>query len=66
LIPRYGIIGAAISTSISYTLSTFVLLSFILNKTGLSPGNVLMVKKKDFRFFMNQLKSASLRRISSS
>jgi O-antigen/teichoic acid export membrane protein len=60
MIPRYGIEGAAISSSLSYALSTLILLVFILHKTGQAVGDVLLVKKKDLIFLRDQLKASSL------
>jgi len=50
MIPQYGINGAAISSSIYYTLSVMILFIFFLRKTGLSWDVVLLVKKKDIKF----------------
>ena len=55
MIPLYGINGAAISSSISYVVSTLILFAFFLRKTGLSWDAVLLVKKKDVHFIMDTI-----------
>ena len=36
LIPRYGIVGAAVSTAISYTLAALILLTVFVRESGSS------------------------------
>jgi len=60
MIPRYGINGAAISSSISYLLSTLILLAFFFHKTGLSPRDFLLPRIKDLGFLVQTLKSYKL------
>ena len=55
MIPPYGINGAAISSAISYTASTLIIFVFFLRKTGLSWDEVLLVKKRDIKFIMDNI-----------
>lgn len=55
MIPLYGINGAAISSSVSYAVSTLILFVFFLRKTGLSWDAVLLVKKKDVQLVMDTI-----------
>ncbi|MGD9160756.1 MAG: polysaccharide biosynthesis C-terminal domain-containing protein [Desulfobacteraceae bacterium] len=55
MIPQYGINGAAISSSISYAISTLIILVFFLRKTGLAWDEVLLVKKKDVQFVVDNV-----------
>ncbi|MBL4668380.1 MAG: polysaccharide biosynthesis C-terminal domain-containing protein [Flavobacteriales bacterium] len=48
LIPKYGIIGAAAATSISYFLLFLVLLYYLLQKEKLKFSEIFIVKKSDF------------------
>ena len=47
LIPHWGINGAAVASSISYFLSTLVVLGLYLRVSGNSIGNVLIPKRAD-------------------
>lgn len=58
LIPPYGISGAAIASSISYIMSTMILLVFFVHQTGLSFSDVLILRKKDFRVLTDRFKSS--------
>lgn len=56
-IPKYGIIGAAWATTISYTLA-FLLTTAIYNKiSGNKIKDVLFLKKSDLKFYKNLIKS---------
>ena len=55
MIPQYGINGAAISSSISYAISVLIVFVFFLRKTGLSWDEVLVVKKRDLKFVMENI-----------
>ena len=59
MIPNYGINGAAISSSISYTISMIILLCFFLKKTGLNSIDVLLPQSKDIVFLLDSLKLKS-------
>jgi len=47
LIPRYGIVGAAIATAISYSTSAVLLLVFFLMESGLAWYDVLILRRSD-------------------
>jgi Na+-driven multidrug efflux pump len=47
MIPRFGIVGAAISSACSYTAATLVLLVCFVRESGLSASDVLVIKKSD-------------------
>lgn len=55
MIPKYGINGAAISSSISYGVSVLILFVFFIRKTGLQWDAVLLVNKKDIKFVMDNI-----------
>ena len=48
LIPKYGIMGAAVATSISYFLLFAVLLYYLLAKEQLKFTEIFIIKKSDF------------------
>jgi O-antigen/teichoic acid export membrane protein len=48
LIPKYGIIGAAAATSISYFLLFTVLLYYLVRKEELTFSEIFIVRKDDF------------------
>lgn len=50
LIPKYGIIGAAVATSFSYSLGAFIQLYIFIKITNLKLRDILLIKKNDFRF----------------
>jgi O-antigen/teichoic acid export membrane protein len=47
LIPRYGITGAAMATTVSYSSAALLLLVFFLRDSGLSWYDVLIVNRSD-------------------
>ena len=47
LIPRYGIVGAAVATAVSYSVSAMLLLIFFLRESGLSWHEPLIIKHSD-------------------
>lgn len=49
LIPRYGINGSALASSISYCLGAVWLCFFFARETGLSMGDILFFKLNDYR-----------------
>ena len=53
LIPKMGIMGAALASSISYWLDTTVVLVAFLNISKNSPKEVLFIKKSDFQDYYN-------------
>jgi len=48
LIPRYGIIGAAIASSISYLITSFYILFYICNKYNVRIFDIFIIKRNDF------------------
>ncbi|OGZ17779.1 MAG: hypothetical protein A2V72_01925 [Candidatus Nealsonbacteria bacterium RBG_13_37_56] len=52
-IPKYGIAGAAWATSVSYSFAFLVNLVSYLRISGNKIGEILLVKKSDFRFYRN-------------
>ncbi|HXC49246.1 MAG TPA: flippase [Candidatus Limnocylindrales bacterium] len=48
LIPRYGILGAAIGTSASYTAAALLLYGFFLRESGLAWYTPLVLNRSDF------------------
>jgi O-antigen/teichoic acid export membrane protein len=49
LIPRYGIVGASIASTLSYAVSTVVMLILFRNKTHLPIREMLIPKADDWR-----------------
>jgi len=56
LIPRFGMNGAAVSSSIAHMISTGMLLWFFLRRTGCGPAEMLLLRKKDLVFAVDQLR----------
>ncbi|RMG00335.1 MAG: hypothetical protein D6741_06995 [Planctomycetota bacterium] len=48
LIPRYGIVGAAVATMISYSASALLLLGFFLRDSRLRLRDVILLNRTDF------------------
>jgi O-antigen/teichoic acid export membrane protein len=47
MIPRYGIVGAAMATACSYTVATLLLLVLFLRESRMSVSEVLLLKRSD-------------------
>jgi O-antigen/teichoic acid export membrane protein len=47
MIPRYGIVGAAMATACSYSVATVLLLVLFLRESRLSVSEVLLLKRSD-------------------
>lgn len=62
LIPRYGAVGAAISSSVCYLLSTALLLFFVLRQTGIPASQALILRGKDVRLLAQHLRLWFLKR----
>jgi len=62
LIPRYGAVGAAISSSVCYLLSTALLLFFVLRHTGMSWSQALILRKDDVRLLAHHFRLWYLKR----
>jgi O-antigen/teichoic acid export membrane protein len=56
-IPAYGIAGAAASSSVSYLLSTVILMVFFLKKSGQKPFEVLILKRADISLLIRHIRS---------
>lgn len=56
LIPRYGAVGAAISSSVCYLLSTGLLLFFVLRQTGVPASHALILRREDVRLLVDQVR----------
>ena len=56
LIPAYGPNGAAVSSSISYTISTGVLLWFSAKQTDAQITDLVFMNRSDFQFLINKIK----------
>jgi O-antigen/teichoic acid export membrane protein len=57
LIPRYGISGAAISSSVSYGLGTFILMRKFMSLSGNSLKDMLLIKGSDIKRLAKSLKA---------
>lgn len=62
LIPRFGIVGAAWSTTISYSLSFLILLGIYRKISENSLGNILLIRYQDLQFYKMLLKRIISRR----
>ncbi len=56
LIPKYGIIGASIATTISYTTLTIMVSYFLFIKLKLDFKNLFLITKSDFNFIIGRIK----------
>lgn len=61
LIPRMGIVGAAIATAIAYCGACVVLMAFYLPNARLRLSDVVIAKPEDIRFFWQMGRDAILR-----
>lgn len=61
LIPRYGGIGAALASSISYFSSAVITLLFFTNQQKVSISSVIMMNKNDVKQAVNKIKSIRVR-----
>ncbi len=59
LIPRYGIIGAAVATSISYSLNFMILLAAFTRLTGVSLFSFLIPSIADVRLVSRRMRAIS-------
>lgn len=58
LIPKVGIAGAAISTSVTYSLSTLVKMFLFKRETGVSYSKMLLLQKEDLILFKRLINKA--------
>lgn len=56
LIPAIGLSGAAISTSVTYTLSTIIKMILFKRQTGLNYSKFIILQKEDFLLYKEFLK----------
>ncbi|HKE37146.1 MAG TPA: oligosaccharide flippase family protein [Candidatus Baltobacteraceae bacterium] len=65
LLPRIGIIGGAIATSISYVISFALAAGYFVRRTGTAPSNLFFLRKSDLESYRSLLRVTlnSLRRI---
>lgn len=61
LIPSLGIVGAAMSTAISYSIACGILLVAFLPRAGVSLRQVLVADTDDLRFFAGLIRGAARR-----
>lgn len=62
LVPRYGILGAAVASSISYGLTALVMLAVFIRLSGRGPVETLIVRRSDVRAALAVVR-AVLRRV---
>ena len=65
LIPRYGIVGAGVATSISYSVMTVILVFIYVRLNKISPKNLFILRKEDwtdYRLLLIKLKEKIKRR----
>ena len=55
LIPRYGIVGAGVASSISYTMLSLILLIFFHHYTKIRVRDVLIPNGEDFRMYARRM-----------
>ena len=55
LIPLYGINGAALATSLSYTLTTILSIYWHINITGTTLFQLLFIRRKDVTFILSRV-----------
>ncbi len=56
LIPRYGAVGAAISSSVCYLLSTAILIFFVLRHSKVPLAQALILRKADVQLLVKHLR----------
>jgi O-antigen/teichoic acid export membrane protein len=62
LIPRYGINGAALATTVSYTLNALVVFAAFFNITGVGPRSLLLPGARDVRLLLDGARTLLTRR----
>ncbi|MBS4206751.1 flippase [Bacillus sp. FJAT-50079] len=55
LVPRYGIYGAAFSTSLTYSLSTIIKMFIFKSLTGISLYKLILVQREDYQIYKKLL-----------
>ena len=61
LIPRYGIVGAAMATATSYGAACVVLVAFFMKESRLGLVDLFVPKRADFEYFIRVLKKMAKR-----
>ena len=56
LIPQYGLTGAAIASTISYTVSALMIFSIFLYHSKMSAAEVLLIHRRDISLIVQRLK----------
>ncbi|WP_077619737.1 flippase [Bacillus sinesaloumensis] len=64
LVPHYGIIGAAASTSVTYSLATVIKLFIFKKQTGVKIYKLLIIQSEDYQFYARILKKVKRRKVS--
>jgi len=57
MIPRWGMNGAAIASSLSYTFSFLAFLYFYIKESGEKSRNIFIPKKSDFQLLMTYIRA---------
>ncbi len=57
LIPRFGVEGAALASSIGYFAAALTLILFFLRDSGLRPAEILLVRREDLTSLLAMLKN---------
>jgi O-antigen/teichoic acid export membrane protein len=66
LLPRYGLVGAAFATSVTYTVVTIVSAVYFLRAVGLPASQLLFVRREDIVGLMRKPKTGSVRGVNGS
>ncbi len=53
LIPRIGIAGAAIASSVAYCITTAVVVAFYIGNTGVKLSDILILRKDDIKMYLS-------------
>lgn len=61
LIPRYGFYGAALATTVSYTLSSAYILNAFLRITGLRLADIVIMRSADVRLAVSAARALRIR-----
>jgi len=61
LIPRFGIIGAAASTAVSYSLAAIILLALFVRESGGSLRETVLIRGEDLARYSRMLLAAGIR-----
>ena len=55
LIPLYGVIGAALASSLTYIIGFLILIIVLKKISGFTPSVLLFIKKEDFGDYLDVL-----------